>query len=355
MPMHLTLLPEFGWSINGQHVYGPGSVFQGFVTVKNMPSHSRITKIKLAFSCVETILPYTITPGIIRSTRKPIFLVAKILQCDSTASAKSSYTFPFTLQLPMLQFPPSVKQSYYQCEYKLVATAVDMNLPDKIEIPVVYMPFIETSLLKSSMLLNTTINKELAAAIKLYTLNFVPGDYLKANIKINMSTPEKKYKDMTVVTELKQLTTILEFHDVPDQVKTVCSQTQALAMTSKNTPSTTDIELLLPADLTPSFVGNLVSVSYTLHIRLEHKGSLSSIWKQALKVIKIQVVVGTLGYGIRSSDALESYTRWNDDSSVESPMPSPIFIDSIEYEDALPLYESIKLPCYEGPTQCSSN
>lgn len=29
MTIHLTLLPEFGWSINGQHVYGPGSVFQG--------------------------------------------------------------------------------------------------------------------------------------------------------------------------------------------------------------------------------------------------------------------------------------------------------------------------------------
>jgi hypothetical protein len=27
----IELLPEFGWSINGQPVYGPGSVFQGIV------------------------------------------------------------------------------------------------------------------------------------------------------------------------------------------------------------------------------------------------------------------------------------------------------------------------------------
>lgn len=295
---------------------------------------------------MESILPYTITPGIIRFKRKTIFSITKILQCDGTTSAKSSYTFPFTLQLPMVQFPPSVKQSYYQCEYKLVATAADINIPDKIEMPVVYMPFIETSLLKSPMLLNTTINKELSAAVKLYTLNFVPGDDLRANIKINTLIPEKKYKDMIMITELRQITTILAFHDVPDQVKTVCSQTQDLKMTSDTPFTTTDIKLILPEDLTPSFVGNMVSIAYTLHIRLEHKGSLSSIWKQALKVVKVQVVVGTLGYGIRSSDELKSYSAWNSNSSTESPMPLPIFVDDIEYEDALPLYESSKLPCY---------
>ena len=35
MPLEITLSPEFGWSIKNEPVYGPGSVFQGKVTLHN--------------------------------------------------------------------------------------------------------------------------------------------------------------------------------------------------------------------------------------------------------------------------------------------------------------------------------
>lgn len=302
--------------------------------MKNNAVHDRITKIKLTFSCMESIVPYTITPGVVRSSRKLIFSVSKILRVNDTT--KSEYNIPFTVQIPMVQFPPSVKHPHYRCEYKLSAAPIDT--PDHgVTLPIIYMPFIETSLLKSPLLMTTT-TKELAATIvQLYTLGFVPGDDLNASIKFSSSLLEKK--QMTVVMEVRQNTCILAFDDVPDQVKTICSKTLSI------TECHMDMNLLLPADLTPSFVGNLVSVSYTLHIRVESKGML--LWKNATKILDTPIVIGTLGYGIQSYSALKSYSAWNEASMMETePMPLPVFMDTVEYEDALPVYESSSLPCY---------
>jgi hypothetical protein len=33
MSLEISLLPEFGWSIKDQHVFGPGSVFQGITMI----------------------------------------------------------------------------------------------------------------------------------------------------------------------------------------------------------------------------------------------------------------------------------------------------------------------------------
>lgn len=45
MSLKIHLSPEFGWAINDQHVYGPGSVFQGKAIVcKNFIIYSNYIK-----------------------------------------------------------------------------------------------------------------------------------------------------------------------------------------------------------------------------------------------------------------------------------------------------------------------
>lgn len=254
----------------------------------------------------------------------------------------------------MVQFPPSVKHSNYKCEYKLVAAADMGKNTICTEVPVLCMPLIETSLLKSPMLINTaTKDQEISAFVKLYAQDFVPGDYLNASLKLR-SSPSKKHQNVTVITELHQTVNILAFDDVPDQVKIIASRTQVLNMEfrDKSYGCNAEIKLLLPADLTPSFLGNLASISYNLHIRVEYKGLLGGIWKQSSNIVNFQVAVGTLGYGIRPSNLLKGYSSWSCSSSSSTGnetehMPLPKFMQDIEYEEALPLYESSDLPCYE--------
>lgn len=345
--------------------------FLGFVTLTNEAYHDHhlITlaeKIRVVFVCNEYILPYTIFPGVIRSSKNKIFSTQHVLW-DNTKDlnntlSKDEYTFPFTIQLPMIQFPPAVVEDpIYKCEYKLIAV---MDLREGVdslrkELPVVFMPLIETTLLKSPMVYNTTVKDQgISASVKLNALDFVPGDPLVANLKLESSPAEcsgKKQsitKSVIIISELYQTIEVHESDDISDQVNMVSSSgSKELSMVlqqQKNAisyNSESNIELQLPVDLTPSFSGNLVSVSYALRLRLEKKGPFGGIWKQNTNIGTYPLTIGTLGYGIRSSDSLENYTAWNNSNSSASsstaatndnsdPMTLPKFVQDVEYEGA---------------------
>lgn len=380
----IELAPEFGWSIQNKNVFGPGSVIQGFVIVKNSNEDrhnvlTRAEKIRVLFSSNETIQAYTVSPGIVRSSNKSIFSVQKVIWDNKNLDItpmKSEYTFPFTVQLPMVQFPPSMDHPLYKTEYKLTAI-VDMveSRNDVTEsslhsrIPILYMPFIETSLLKSPMIINTTTSdNEIKASLKFGNRDYVPGDYVEIELTLNSSCNDGKRnkqtsKNTTVILELQQTLKVLPFDDVPDQLAVVASASQRLSLeltTDTVSPSyncVAGIGLFVPTDLPPSFQGKLTSVSYALHVRVQQKTALGGIWKRSSNISEIPVTVGTLGYGIRSSSLLKNYSIWSDTANSAAPrnqegeeMPLPKFLQQVEYEEALPLYKASDLPSYSEAT-----
>ncbi|CAO3620223.1 unnamed protein product [Mucor hiemalis] len=289
---------------------------------------------------------------------------------------KSEYTFPFTVQLPMVQFPPSMDHQLYKTEYYLTAIVsmaetrndvIDSSLYSRIHI--LYMPFIETSLFKSPMIINTTTNdNEIKASLKFGSRDYVPGDYVDIELTLNASCADAKknkqsFKSATVIIELQQTLKILAFDDVPDQLTVVASGSQRLSMelnadtVSPSYNCVAGIGLFVPTDLPPSFQGKLTSVLYALHVRVQQKSALGGIWKRSSQISTIPITVGTLGYGIRSSSLLRNYSAWGNTTNSAAginqeieEMPVPKFLQQIEYEEALPLYETSKLPPYSEAT-----
>ncbi|KAF7729351.1 hypothetical protein EC973_004607 [Apophysomyces ossiformis] len=334
----ISLLPEFGWAVKDEPVYGPGSVFQGAVHIR-LSAPVKAERLILGFRAIESIPAFESCPGVFRFKQHQIFGVQLVLW-DSKGIperlCETTYRFPFTIQMPLVNFPPSADHTYYRCRFELVANLDCKPAPAITLRNITYMPFLETSLLKSP-LIKTTSRGSVTASMQLSTLDYVPGDPIDVNVHLLVS---KKSPATRISVKLCQTTKCLIMEDVPEETKIVCSAIEAIE-------STKTISLQIPVDVTPSFCySRFASVTYKLRVEVERKGLFSS----NLKFEDIPVNIGTLGYGIRCSEDLQVYSAYVQqhqlDSSQVNSMPKPHFMRSVEYENALPLYESGRLPSY---------
>ncbi|KAG0795896.1 hypothetical protein G6F57_008108 [Rhizopus arrhizus] len=352
----IELLPEFGWSIGGQPVYGPGSVFQGYVKVKcleNLPLES----IRVAFYAVETIPPFDIHFGTLRTAKNTLFSVQLTLW-DSKKNDTLSFDqddgttrLPFIIQMPMVQFPPSLSHTLYRCDFQLIAMVNTSSEIIKTERSVLCMPYVETHLLKTPMMIS--VNKSsLSAQLKMSATEFVPSDSISLSLHVGQLGTSKRTEYVTVQLKLIRTVTIKIFDDIPDDEKTVASALHKLLLiptSSNGSYCDGDFTLQLPADLSPSCdYGNMVNISYRLQVKVEQKGPLGGIWNYTTAFEDIPVTIGTLGYGIRLSDEFNTYSQYKiGDNNRLVDVPVPKFMKTIEYEDALPLYDSVRLPDYD--------
>ncbi|KAL7333767.1 hypothetical protein PS15p_202629 [Mucor circinelloides] len=361
----IELLPEFGWSVKGIPVYGPGSVFQGFVKLNVKSLDLMIERIRLAFHAIETIPPFELSPGVLRTTKRTLFSVQQVLWSSQQQTLKldtdADYSFPFTIQMPMVQFPPSMDHSFYRCTFQLIAfvdtpsSIAKLTEPIRTDVPIICMPYVETSVLKSPLSMVSS-KAHLTANVKMSAHDFIPNESVPVRLDITSNKPAPSggsFQYVTAHLKLVQTLHILAFDDLSDQVNTVAKASHKLLMIEslggKGTYCRADLELKLPADLTPSYdYGNLVQVSYKLQISIEQKGPMGGIWNYNVNMNDVPVTIGTLGYGIKSSTELKMYSMFESGSSSSSkPMPLPKFMKAIEYEDALPLYDATRLPDYE--------
>lgn len=348
----IELLPEFGWSIKGEHVYGPGSVFQGQVKF-NMAVNLPVERVRLAFYATEAIPAPEYTVSISRSSKKTLFSIQNTLWDSKVLEPlelNMDYSFPFTIQMPMVQFPPSINQSKYQCLFQLIAIVdtptLEQSMIKKI-VPVQCMPFVETSLLKMPMEMNAQ-KGDLSGRIRMGAQEFVPGDYIPISLHVESSKKKKRSSagGMDYVTVRLELVQTMAFltkpNEIPDQTKIVASSTSNLLLVSGACDA--DFEIKIPSDIPPTYdYGKLVKISYKLQVSVDQKGPLGGIWSLSVQWHEIEIIIGTLGYGIRTSNELKLYTEFEEDNHSTTPK----FMKSIEYEDALPLYEASKLPTYE--------
>ncbi|CAO3612247.1 unnamed protein product [Cunninghamella echinulata] len=360
----ITLLPEFGWSIHGTPVYGPNSCFSGEIQLK-LSKAFKIDRVRLVFQGVESLPPFDVSPGVVRGKKNALFGVQQTLWESKDGSPMldaNTYHYSFTLQLPNVQYPPSVRNDYYACNYKLIAVAELQSQNGSYETlfineePVLYMPYVETRPLKQpSLVQQQQQQSDLTVFTKFQSFDYVVGDsiigsiqvnsFINSNSNQNVSTLMKK--SIEVSLRVYQTTKNLLFDDVTGSTCLVAYNNYKLYPVSTTTIDkkksklsySSNIELDLPFDLPPTFTySSLASMTYKLCINVKRKGPLS-MWADEVNM-EYPLTMGTLGYGVRSSPDLQVYTL------VDKTIVRPTFMKSLEYEDALPVYTSDKLPTY---------
>ncbi|CEP09721.1 hypothetical protein [Parasitella parasitica] len=383
MSLEIDLLPEFGWSIKNQPVYGPGSVFQGFVKLSNATEEQlrKADRLRIVFHASES----TYNSGYATPTySKQLFGTQKILwkRKDLTNNPESSV--PFIVQIPMVQFPPSANVisekegvSYHS---NFVLSAYLDQEQGKVNIikshkSINYMPFIETSISKQPIHITTfdkTDNDSRDTSpfvhVNMSSLDYVLGDTMHISLSIN-NIPKKTIE--SVSTKLYQIQT---WSRTSKKQKAITNERQLKHLVSQNVVKhhstetspqfTLNTSMNIPVDSLPTFTYSPVfSLSYVLQINIRRKGKL---WSYDFDLAGMPIKVGTLGYGIRSSEEIKFYSTFKtvfeqqlesaDSTEASSSMPLsssttlpvPRFLDVVEYEESLPVYSDDRLPMYEA-------
>ncbi|CAO3652728.1 unnamed protein product [Mucor fragilis] len=362
----IELLPEFGFTVQDEPVYGPGSVFQGIVHLRMKESPVAADRIVLTFRGAEHAT--AVHDGIkflVPLIKNPFFGMQQTLwqrTRDDCLLTESHYQFPFTIQMPMIQFPPSMDHALYQCKFDLSAKLIrtTFTLPTVLtQRTISYMPFIETSLLKQPNI-EEGYHNGLYASAQLHSLAYVPGDSIPITVVTSRRHASKKKKtDEDQPAEVNSI--LLELCEKVELVQSrAVSITRVVASTLYKTNSKGhkysmtktrngggaeyQVALPLPVDLTPSInYSKVVRVSYTLRIKIKSSQcALMGTFFNSVVDMELPLKIGTLGYGIRASQDLQVYYVDTENS--------PRFLRSLEYEESLPLYESSRLPSYQQDT-----
>ncbi|KAI8339236.1 hypothetical protein BC941DRAFT_469415 [Chlamydoabsidia padenii] len=341
--LSIHLQPDFGWTIENEPAFGPGSILQGQVDMEILdPSLiAKMDRLRIVFHGSEGSRSI-VTRSELR--RRQFFGVQRTLWEKSkhpTLSLFTKYTHTFTLQLPFIQFPPTIRADMYRCCFKL-SVFLDGSSLAPIEREIMYRPFLETCLFK------TPLVKTLAPEVTVSThaLDYVPGDTLV--VKLLLSSLSCIY---TLVQ--MDLVQVLVSGDQTDQHEINSLHQPILSSQQQQQPM--QLTLMIPATTAPSFsYSDIASVSYKLILRLKEKkkSGISNLLASSSKIsLELPIHIGTLGYGIRSSEGLKVYSTFQthfDSISIppRPPLPLPRFVPTIEYEESLPLYDPDQLPTY---------
>ncbi|KAI8340128.1 hypothetical protein BC941DRAFT_419477 [Chlamydoabsidia padenii] len=462
----IELLPEFGLSLNGEPVYGPGSVFQGIVRLSLPPQHNA-QRLRIVFHATETVQLHSTMTSVIRGRHHQLFGTQRILW-EKPTNTNNQPTVPsnqymFTIQMPMIQHPPSMDYGRlrYRCKYRLTAmldssssTVISSTLHPLFTAhqTVHYRPWITTRTLKVPL-----IRHSRWLVVKMPSTDYVTGDTCQLDITLSPSAlaycVRSSLVGMQIVMELVQIATLpcqLEDERIPPSETVVCrskptvihapppslllldqqsSGYQRRTSISSSAPSlvqaclytSTRLSLSIPNDIPPTYgFGRVITIHYELALKVLGKKRNKQLWASAFTSsggdeIRIPLVIGTLGHGIRIPDDMKTYTnfsgvfgdtrtpalpsssssspshllsRVNTSTSVNSistfsmaprrpppPPPSrqdtvndepsqqdhqdnavpvPKFLQTVEYENTLPSYHPSTLPPYTPsiPNQC---
>lgn len=352
------------------------------------------------FQGLEAMLTYDTGPGIIRSETRQLFRSSVFLWKPTEALPslipKKTYKFKFTIQMPFVQFPPSMNHEYYRCTYKLTAR-LDVPLDYCYE-PVIatsnikYIPLTETKLLKAPIFLQDLKKKKKSStmssfttSVRLHSIEYVSGGTIQATVYLKgYLNAAQSSSDLSIVMTLYQVSQF-NLDTEPILESAVATQTHIIQnLNEYNSSGEKMYQLTVPIDesLPPSFnYGMVMCLSYKLKIKVYLQKSQSTdypiinttpstkikkcstdtsslnsnkkrtnlrkylglSWSTAIAAFETPIVIATLDRGIRAGDELNDYSKYQ--TNYDS-MPRPRFIKSEEDQDVLPIYDEIRLPSY---------
>jgi hypothetical protein len=324
----------------------------------------------------------------------------KDLQSPLDIQPGSDISLPFIIQLPMVQFPPSanvVSESEglsYRSNFTLTAYLEQSQGQCilKAHKPIIYMPFIETGISKkpinittydkpSSMITqyitsSTSFNLEQpqqgpqASSINLSmnSLDYVLGDAIPLTLSLKNISRNSIDSISVKLAQIQTWNKISGLHkEKPNKasrkLKAIIAQTNVKLPTVIDTSEAKQQEysfktcLDIPHDALPTFTYSYVfSIAYVLLVNVKRKGKL---WSNTFDLSPVPIKIGTLGYGIRSSQEIRLYSTFksvfdqqnpdqeSSNPSISAAMPVPKFLDMVEYEESLPIYINDRLPAYD--------
>ncbi|KAI8092508.1 uncharacterized protein BX664DRAFT_327449 [Halteromyces radiatus] len=434
--LSIELLPEFGLSLNGEPVYCPGSVFQGIVrlSLPQQQQQHNAQRLRIIFHAAESVQLHSTMASVIRGRHHQLFGSQRILWEKSTDSPFPSNQYIFTIQMPLVQHPPSMDYARlrYKCRFKLTAILDHQPSSSSSLQPLLtthqsvhYRPWIPTRALKIPM-----VRHSKWLVVQMPNTDYVAGDTFQFQVTLSPSALASCIKSslvgMQVIMELVQIVTLpcqLEDERVPPSETTVTRSTPIVIHSppislllldqqqqssyrrtsiSSSSPSLvqsciqtcTRLSMKIPSNLPPSYhYGRVITVQYELVLHVSGKKRQRSLWTSIGEdEIRIPLVIGTLGHGIRIPDDLSNYTDYsgifgdtrssantltripsstpsivsqqeNNSSSIDNnnnnnthslqTVPPPKFLQTIEYENALPTYHPSTLPPYTASTSCT--
>ncbi|KAI9248192.1 hypothetical protein BY458DRAFT_57076 [Sporodiniella umbellata] len=349
--LSIELLPGFGWMVGNATVFGPGNLFQGHVVLKCNEHSSKATTLRLVFQATEAMLSHELSPGIQRGRTSNLFGVVTYLWAKrehGELRANGEYRFMFTVQLPMVQFPPSMDHPYYRCSYKLTAY-LDPSLAYR-EIPVMsqrtieFVPWIEIQALKRPLAVPAIRHHRMArtpkwtASVQLSAVEYRAGETIEGQVKID-GRPE----DLGEFSIHLRLYQISQF--VPDS-KPILRQCVAQKTYTVDTAHLYPVQLVLDDSLPSSMqYSKIMSLSYQLELSIHlHPSSFQRrLFPWTPRVYRFQqaITIGTMERGLCAAQELDVYSNYH-----KTNMPYPKFLKALDHEDALPLYEPHRLPLY---------
>jgi hypothetical protein len=361
---------------------------KGYVNVKCNESSAKATRLRLVFQGSEAMLTYDVGPGVIRTQTNQLFGVRSVLwqktDENELLNTTTTYKFLFTIQMPLVQYPPSIDHAFYRCCYKLSAY-LDPSLgygevPVMTQVKIDYIPLMETKLLKSPLYLEDLKkgkNQTPPVSVKLHSIQYLSGDTIQANICITSDriSPNNSSSlanhEYNVTLNLYQISKF-NLDKEPILTRLVCTQSHIIKTDNTINNSNSSIEqsqhpvsLKIDEELPPSFdYSRIMSLSYKLKVKVYIKKTRappSSVnngqtrkkvkeimttlpWtSSALSMFETPIIIGTMGRGIRAMDGLKAYSRYLNE---DDPVPIPKFVKNLVHEDELPKYEPARLPLY---------
>lgn len=340
---------------------------KGHVIVKCNRTPELASRLRIIFKGVETMLAYDVAPGMFRTHTYDLFKTATTLwkkeNTDAPMELNKTYRFQFTVQLPMVQYPPSLQHHLYKCYYILLAylepVSSSTEFPAVAHQQIKYIPLIETRPLKTPLYLDSIkcSNKKTLVdtmQIKLDAREYVSGDTIKISVR---ATHDDGSHTLIVNVRLYRILTFLDNPMYPME-ETVKQTTVVLQDWRKE-----DIWFRTSSDLTPSVdYSPIVRLTYRLKVKVSVRKEKPAVKSRRLSftswpnqyttttaTFETPLVIGTLGSGMRVLDELSTY------SFHPNRQAYPKFVkDANHHEDALPQYEPSRLPCYSFEQQCES-
>ncbi|ORE05243.1 hypothetical protein BCV72DRAFT_209640 [Rhizopus microsporus var. microsporus] len=199
-----------------------------------------------------------------------------------------------------------------------------------------YIPLIETKLLKSPLTLTDVkrrmilqdLRLNISATVKLHAVEYVAGDMIQATIRVTDIHRNKNKNRSLTLNDLSVTMSVFQISkfnsdNKPILNKLVATRTHILKNNRQRVDNTQDdtgqihqVQLELDESLPPSMeFSEIMSLSYKLVISV-HK----TIYKR-----------------------------------TDNPIPHPKFLQTVEYEDALPLYDPSRLPSYHNLSRSNSS
>ena len=296
---------------------------------------------------------------------QPLFAIKHVLWKGQSFDPFSIDPLLFTIQIPVIQYPPSIEEhEYYQCSFKLIAFVErEGNILRSTEKKISYRPFIETCAQKRPI-------DFFSGQIKLHALEYVPGDMITATIKRQFDSGAPPISGSTsikrvITAKLYQISMLHSVQDLPKLTKIIASKSWNEDQQQQGKDGGNRLDLLhIPSDVIPSFsYSSIMTVSYQLKVWIKQK-KLGRFWKTTGQVAEFPLTIGTLGYGVRAPTQLLIYSTMplqqqrreeqvqgqqqeQQNSTSEGEQVVPRFVRAVEYTDSLPPYDSVRLPRYD--------